>query len=231
MMIKRKKNNTNTTLRATIMNGKSMTPQMVQNETDKEVYNSRPLKLWNLDAIQNGLNTRGISVTEVLIYVPEFNGISENETVAATEKRHNQNQNQRLLPSRVFQHGILSDGSTYAFEQNATSNKTTTKTNTNTNTTDEGIQQPPPVDRYIGKVTKSGKWVVKATNIHAKSNICTQHTRHLPANAGGDTTGARNLIPGKTTTQDKIYLLSRGEGFSFKNKLVAARDMEEEMNQ
>jgi len=91
-MIKRKKNNTNTTLRATIMNGKSMTPQMVQNETDKEVYNTRSLKLWNLDAIQNGLNTRGISVTEVLIYVPEFNGISENESVAATETRHNQNQ-------------------------------------------------------------------------------------------------------------------------------------------
>jgi len=211
--------------------GRPLTPQMLQDIQDREELNARPLDLWNLDAIQPKLNTRGIAVSEVLVYVPHFTGVVDNESVAAAEARRSEvaAAAEGAQSSRVFTHGTLSDGSTYAFEQPDPNPDTAAATAG----AGEGEEEylPPPKDRFLGKATRTGKWVVKATNVHAKSNICVTQKRHLPANAGGDTIGARALVPGHTSTKDKVYLLSRGEGFLFRNKLVAARDMEEEMNQ
>ena len=217
---------------ASFKDGKSMTPQQIKNEEDKEIYKSRPYNLWNLDAINEKLNTRGVSVSEILIYVPEFTGIIENENVAVAQARSQTNREPKKQ-SRVFQHGTLSDASTYAFEQPSTYiNDTTDTTGADSKSTssDVSVISSPPVDRYLGKATKSGKWVVKATNVIVKNDIDRTCKRHLPSNAGGDTSGSRLLVPGTSNAQDKVYLLSRGEGFTFRNKLVAARDMEEVMN-
>ena len=208
------------------------TPQMQQDAQDNATYNMRPLQLWNLDTIHPTLNTRGVAVSEVLVYVPLFTGVRFNESVAEAERRREQYSASRFeMPnaardksdSRVFMHGILSDGSPYAFE--LPSNKAASS--------DTGNSDAPPVDRYLGKSTRSGAWVVKAVNVAATHNLSMKHTRHLPANAG-DNKGkgqARAQAPGVSTLEEKVYLLSRGEpNFVFKNKLVAASDMEEEMN-
>ena len=77
-------------------------------------------------------------------------------------------------------HGILSDGSTYEFEQpSAAENK------------------------YLGKLNASKTWMVKACNVSVKH--------------------------GPLAGQTDAYLMCRGEGFSFKNKFVAAADIENEM--
>jgi hypothetical protein len=199
-----------------------MTAQMKQDEEDSAAYNSRPLKLWNLDAIQSPLNTRGIAVSEVLVHVPLFTGVARNESVS---EAHMRRQRASATPSRVFMHGTLSDGSTYAFEQPANEYVPGSR-----EVGGDGSQ--PPVDRYIGKTTRSGKWVVKAANVHAKRNISIQQTRHLPSTAGDDRAKgmARASAAGVSSIGENVYLLCRGEGFLFRNKLVAARDMEEEMN-
>lgn len=201
---------------------KSMTPQMTVNEEDNVAYNNRPLKLWNLDAIQTSLNTRGIAVSEVLCYVPLFTGVGHNESVSEANSRRS---TATSTPSRVFMHGLLSDGSTYAFEQPAPEYSSHLSE-------DVYDGSKPPVDKFIGKSTRSGGWVVKAYNVVAKHNINIQHTRHLPSSVGEDRAKglARATAEGVSTQGEKIYLLSRGEGFSFRNKFVAASDMEEEMN-
>lgn len=213
------------------------TPQMLVDAEDQTQYNARPLKLWNLDAINSQVNTRGIAVSEVLVYVPHFTGVGSNESVAEAEARRQllQQQQQRQggsaagKASRVFMHGVLSEGSTYAFEQPACKYKTDTSEDVH-----QGCNASrPPHDRYLGKSTRSGAWVVKAVNVVAKHNICTQQTRHLPGTAGDNRAQghARTKVEGQSTLQDKVYLLSNGgAGFAFRNKFVAASDMEEEMN-
>ena len=214
---------------------------MVQDLEDREAYNARPLRLWNLDAIQPTLNTRGISVSEILVFVPLFTGVVDNESVVDAQTRRANIVNNTAnaskdgtgsRTSRVFTHGTLSDGSTYAFEQPSPNpDDQKTQAGSEAGAGKETTYAPPPTDRFLGKATRSGKWVVKATNVYAKSNISVTHKRHLPANAGGDVSGVRSLVPAESSVGDKVYLLSRGEGFLFRNKLVAARDMEEEMNQ
>ena len=82
--------------------------------------------------------------------------------------------------SRVFINGTLSDGSTYEFEQT------------------EAV-----ANKYVGKMTSSGTWMVKAANVSVKC--------------------------GPLAGRSDVYLLSRGEGFNFKNKYVAEPDMDAEM--
>jgi hypothetical protein len=105
-------------------------------------------------------NTRGVTVSEIHIKFP-------NGTEHGAE-------------SRVYITGILSDGSTYDFEQaDVASNK------------------------YVGKMTDSKEWMVKASNVTVKN--------------------------GPLKGRSDVYLLSRGEGFNFKNKFVPAEEMEVEM--
>jgi len=200
------------------------TPQMLVDHEDNVAYNARPLKLWNLDAINPQLNTRGVAVSEVLIFVPHFTGCARNESVAAAEARRQQRTGKDH--SRVFMHGVLSDGSTYAFEQPSC------RYRAHASEDESAARKGPPQDRYIGKSTRSGAWVVKAANVIAKHNLCTTQTRHLPGAAGGDRAkgNARTKADGQSSLHEKVYLLSSGAGFTFRNKLVAASDMEEEMN-
>lgn len=106
-------------------------------------------------------NTRGVVVSEIIVVIPDGNL-------------------QWGSKSRVFVHGILSDGSTYDFEQ-----------------TDAATNQ------YVGKTDASKTWTVKASNVA--------------------------VMNGPLKDRKDAFLLSRGEGFAFKNKYVAPENMEAEM--
>lgn len=105
-------------------------------------------------------DSRGVSVSDIEIRLPDGRS--------------------RGARSQVFIRGVLSDGSTYAFEvQEAEQNK------------------------YIGKLTASKDWMVKAGNVSVKC--------------------------GPLKGRKDVYLLSRGEGFNFKNRYVVADNMDEEV--
>lgn len=104
-------------------------------------------------------NSRGITVSEILVAFPDAECKSD---------------------SRAFMHGVLSDGSTYAFELPAAAD-----------------------NKYLGKMNASKTWMVKASNVTVKH--------------------------GPLAGQTDAYLMSRGEGFNFKNKFIPAADMETEM--
>jgi len=106
-------------------------------------------------------NTRGVAVSEIIVVIPDGNV-------------------QYGAKSNVFIHGILSDGSTYDFQQ----------TDIETN-------------RYVGKTDASKSWTVKASNVSVKN--------------------------GPLKGRNDVFLLSRGEGFAFKNKYVLPENMESEM--
>ena len=125
-----------------------------------ELYDAPELGLASLP--KNGEDTRGCAISEILV-------IFENDEILASHS------------SRGFAHGVLSDGSKYAWEQVS-----------------------PGENKYLGKTNKSKSWLVKACNVEAKHGPC----------AG----------------QNDVYLMTRVEGYTFKNKFVAAADMEAEMD-
>jgi hypothetical protein len=124
-----------------------------------ELYDAPELGLASLP--KNGEDSRGCTISEVLLTF-------ENDEILANHS------------SRGFAHGVLSDGSKYAWEQVS-----------------------PGENKYLGKTNKSKSWLVKACNVEAKHGPC----------AG----------------QSDVYLMTRAEGYSFKNKFVAAADIEAEM--
>jgi len=106
-------------------------------------------------------NTRGVVVSEIIVVIPDGNL-------------------QYGAKSNVFVHGILSDGSTYDFQQNDSE-----------------------TNQYVGKTDASKTWTVKASNVSVKN--------------------------GPYKGRNDVFLLSRGEGFAFKNRYVLPENMESEM--
>jgi hypothetical protein len=139
------------------------------------------------------------------------------------------------LPSKVFIHGILTPGLTYAFEL-----------------------QPAGCSKYIGKIAKNG-WYIKASGVRWANSEVTSASLHatmvasnldcstladLPAKEEATVTRPAelatergdDLLVSDSATLDAgngpsavYYLLSKSEGFTFRNKLVNERDIDKEL--
>ena len=218
-----------------------------------------PLHLFNIAAIQDD-NTRSLSVSEILVYVPQYVNTSTSTNLSGSKSptsKATSTSTSTSKPdfkdssakgegakeylgegmvfkepkgrSRSFVHGVLSDGSTYAFEQpspglgkhahaasagveakggsgigSSSRSRSTREYNGYNEEEEEEINRDTgSLDPYVGKANMSGTWFVKAVNVQPK------HGTTL-------TDGRGNSIV--QMPKGKIYLLSCGEGFRFKNR-------------
>ena len=159
-------------------------------------------------------NTRGITCSEIIVHLLPS---ALSSTVTATMDTTGTTLG---TTTRIQLHGILSDSSTYDYESN-----------------------DPHVDEYIGKYNASRTWFVKAKNVTVKNT----HADSTSSSAWLGSGGSGKVSPRRRATtktiaptdmkkstsivgRNDMYLLSRGEGFNFKNKYVAPEDMDHEMS-